>query len=425
MIENYVLLQRIALTLAVGALIGVEREWRGRGEHIAGLRTFMLVCLTGFLSGTVADLLQSSIVIYVAMIFSGAFVLVGYIYKAHHVRMYGITTEIAFLMTFIIGLMLSFESVNVFYPITVSIILTFILVSKESMHAFVRHLKQKEIFSAVVFAIITFVILPVLPNEIIDPMWSNSLNPRMIWLSMVLVLSISFAGYIAMKIFGAKRGMAVTGIFGGIASSTSLSISMSEMVRDNKKILYPAVFAVVVAASTMFLRGVVLATVINPEVGVRLLIPFSILAVIGYLFSLKKWKQCSKEKSFDVNIKSPLALRSAFKFLIFFTLILFTSGLAKNYFGDSNAVYTFYLIALIAGLIDIDAVVISMASLSMTLPIVAVNSILIAALSNTLSKWILIRWFSESRQMTREVGKIFSVMLAVGIILLLILARIF
>ena len=230
MIENYILLQRIVLTLAVGALVGVEREWRGRGEHIAGLRTFMLVCLVGFLSGIMAELLQSSVIIYITMVFSGLFALVGYAYKAHHLKSFGITTEVAFLMTFVIGLMFSFESVNVFYPIALGIILTFVLVSKESMHSFVRHLKQKEIFSAVVFAIITFVILPVLPNEVIDPGLSNSLNPRMIWLSVVLVLSISFAGYIAMKIFGAKRGMAVTGILGGIASSTSLSITMAERV---------------------------------------------------------------------------------------------------------------------------------------------------------------------------------------------------
>jgi hypothetical protein len=98
---------------------------------------------------------------------------------------------------------------------------------------------------------------------------------------------------------------------------------------------------------------------------------------------------------------------------------------AKNYFGDSNAVYTFYLIALIAGLIDIDVVIISMASLSMLHPLVAVNSILIAAMSNTFSKLVLIRWFSESRQMTREVGKIFSVLLAVGVVLFLMLARVF
>jgi uncharacterized membrane protein (DUF4010 family) len=415
MLENFVLFQKIILSLAIGALVGIEREKRGKGELAEGLRTFMLVCLFGFLSGLFSDMLQSHLPFLIAFFSVGILTVLGYIAKTKHGHL-GLTTEMAFLSTFAIGIVIFFDSYPYFLSISLGLLLTFILISKEFLHRFAKHLKIKEIRDAVIFAILTFIILPMLPNHTVDPF--NALNPFLIWLSIVLVLSISFVGYIAMKIFGTGRGLALTGLFGGLASSTGVAIAMAETVRRNKRILYSATFAVIIASSTMFLRMIAVSSIFNFEVGLRLLLPMLIFAFAGYLLSLKSWKKILKEKTI-LSIGSPLSLKPALKFGILFTIILFVSNLAKNYFGPTGL----YLIALIAGLVEVDAITISYSSLALSTtspPLVAVNGILIAALSNTFSKWLLVNWFG-SKRMGLEVGKVFSVLIGLGLLFLLLL----
>jgi uncharacterized membrane protein (DUF4010 family) len=419
MLENFVLFQKIVLSLAIGALVGIEREKRGRGELAEGLRTFMLVCLFGVLSGVFSDILQSNLPFLIAFFSVGVLTVFGYITKTRHGHL-GLTTEIAFLSTFAIGIIIFFDSYPYFLSISLGILLTFVLISKEVLHRFAKQLKIKEIRDAVVFAILTFVILPMLPNRTVDPF--NALNPFVIWLSIVFVLSISFAGYIAMKVFGTKRGLALTGLFGGLASSTGVAIAMAENIRKNKRILYSATFAVIIASSTMFLRMIAVSSIFNFEVGLRLALPLAILAFAGYLLSFISWKKMLREKT-SLSISSPLALKSALKFGVFFTAVLFISSLAKNYLGPLGL----YVVALIAGLVEVDAVTISYSSLvvlnSAISPIVAANGILIAALANTFSKWMLVNWFG-SRKMGLEVGKVFAVFIALGILFLLFLTGI-
>lgn len=207
-----------------------------------------------------------------------------------------------------------------------------------------------------------------------------------------------------------------------MAGSTAVSVSMAETVRKNKKILYSAIFAVVIASSTMFLRTIAVSSIFNFEVGLRLFLPLAILASSGYLLSFRTWKDTLNEK-IDFSIGSPLALKPALKFGVVFTIILFISNLVKNYFGSTGL----YIVALIAGLADVDAITISYSSLAAfnlkLSPLVAVNGIIIATLSNTFSKWVLVNWLG-SRKMGLEVGKVFSVIIAIGLLTLLFLTGI-
>lgn len=413
MIDNFILIQKIFLSLAIGALIGIEREKRGKGELAEGLRTFMLVCLFGVLTGVFSDILKSNVPFLIAFAAIGILTILGYIAKTKHGHL-GMTTEMAFLSTFAIGIFIFFDNYPYFISIALGILLTFILIFKEFLHRFAKHLKIKEIRDAIVFAILTFIILPLLPNRTIDPF--NALNPFVIWLSIVLVMSISFVGYVAMKLFGVKRGLTLTGFFGGLASSTSVAISMAENVRRNKRILYSATFAVVIAASTMFLRMAVVSSIFNFSVGSRLILPMILFAFSCYLLSLKVWQKELKEKA-TLSIKSPLALGSAFKFGIFFIAVLLISSLVKSYFGSSGL----YLVALIGGLVEVDAITISFSSLAATAslsPIIAAIGIIIASLANTFSKWLLVNWFG-TRKMGWEVGKVLIAPIILGVIFLI------
>ena len=385
MIDNLVLFQKIFFSLAIGALVGIEREKRGHGELVEGLRTFMLVCFLGVLTGVFSDILQSNIPFLISFLSVGVLTVLGYIAKTRHGHL-GLTTEIAFLSTFAIGIIIFFDNYPYFLSVALGILLAFILISKEFFHKFAKHLKIKEIRDAVIFAILAFVIYPLLPNQTIAP---YGINPSLVWISMISVMSISFFGYVAVKLFGVKKGLAFTGLFGGLATSTGVAISMAEDVRKNKRILYSATFAVIIASSTMFLRMAVVSSIFNFEVGERLIIPMALFAFSGFLLSLRSWQQNRKEKAV-ITLNSPLALKPAIKFGLFFMLILFISNFAKNYFGTTGL----YLIALIGGLVEVDAITISYSTLavagSVLSPVAAAIGIIIAAMSNTFSKWLLV-----------------------------------
>lgn len=408
--QDFILLQKILLSLGIGILIGLERQRRGKGELVAGVRTFTLVCLFGLVSAFISEIFGSNLPTLIAFFATCSLTVCAYVIRAMKTKFLGITTEIAFILTFLIGLLIYYDKYPYFLSVTMGILLTFILVSKESLHKFARGLKRKEIRDAVIFGMITFVILPILPNYTVDPF--NALNPYLIWLSLVFVLSISFVGYIAMKIFGTKKGLALTGLFGGLASSTSVAIVMAENVRRDRKLLKSATFAVVVASTTMFLRTVVVSSFFNTTVALGLIVPLCLIATLGYSSSYFIWKKIKKSKK-TINIGSPLTLTPALKFALFFMLILLVSKLGKIYFGQMGI----YFIALLAGLVEVDAITISLSSLTNLQPTVAINGIIIACLANTFSKWFLVNWIG-TRKISMEVGKIFAVLLLVGIAIL-------
>lgn len=409
------LLIKLILSLALGALVGIERERHGAGgELIEGMRTFMLISFFATLSAYFAVTLNSILIVIVAFLIAGVLTIFGYISKTRK-KHFGLTTEIAFLLTFIIGMIVFYDSYPYILSIATGLILTFVLASKGSMHRFAKHLTENEVHDAIVFAIIVFVILPLLPNKTIDPF--NALNPFLVWLSIVLVLSISFAGYIAMKVFGVRKGITLIGAFGGLLSSTAVSVSMSEETRKFPKIFNTAAFAITLASSTMFLRMLAVDFFINSDVAMKVLLPMVVLAVIGYALSFLMYK--NKKSEPKIKISSPLAFKPAFAFGIFFVIVFFFSRLVQNSFGDAGIL----IFAFLAGIIEVDAINISLATLAISTlnPITAVHGIILAAVANTISKWFLTRTMGTSL-LTKEVSKVFVFLVAAAIGFLLFLS---
>jgi uncharacterized membrane protein (DUF4010 family) len=403
---------KIIFSLGIGALVGIEREQKGKGVLAQGVRTFMLASFFGTLSSYFSAQLQSFLLFYLAFLILGVLTALGYLNKTRKTRNLGMTTEVAFLITFLLGVLVFFDSFPFYLSISGAILLTFVLASIDLLHGFSKHLTSEEIWNAAFFAILSFIILPILPNEPMGPF--NAINPFMIWASVVTVLSVSFAAYILMRIFGPKRGVILTGLFGGLVSSTGVAVSMANDVKKNERMLYSGTFAMLVASSTMFLRMLFISSIFNYQIALMLLIPLAILGILGYILSISFFEKILKERP-KLALKSPLDLKTALKFGIFFTSILFLSNLAKHYFGES----AIYLVALLAGLIEVDAVTISFSSLALTSisPAVAVKGIILAGLSNTFSKWVLTVWLG-TKPMAIEVGKVFLILIAAGGILL-------
>lgn len=403
------LIIKLVLSLALGALIGIERERRSGGEKIEGMRTFMLLSFFATLAAYFAQVFNTILIVVVSFMIVGILTILGYISKTRK-QHFGLTTEIAFLLTFIIGLIVYFDSYPYILSIASGLILTFILASKGRMHHFAHHLKEKEVWDAIVFAILVFVILPVLPNQT----YFNFFNPFLVWLSIVLVLTISFAGYIAMRVFGVRKGTALTGAFGGLVSSTAVTVSMAEETKKFPKIYNTAAFAIGLASSTMFLRILAVDFFINTDIAMKNLTPMLILAAVGYVLSFFIFKNKKSEPKMRLN--SPLAFKSAILFGIFFIGVFVISRLVNTYVGSAGIL----LFAFIAGLVEVDAINISLATLAISVitPTLAVQGIILAAVANTISKWAL-SYSMGSGDLAKDVSKIFIFLTALGIGLLI------
>ncbi|MGZ7136391.1 MAG: MgtC/SapB family protein, partial [Methanobacterium sp.] len=326
----------------------------------------------------------------------------------------GITTEVSAILTFILGA-LCFTDVGLQIVPILAIIITTLLAVKPYLHTFARKISQKEIMNTLKFLIVAFVILPLLPDQTFGPL--NVFNPYQIWLIVVFISGISFAGYILMKFIGAERGISVTGIIGGLVSSTAVTTAMAARVKESDFIIRAAVFATVVASSMMFLRVLFEVTVINPNLIDLLVIPMLSMGLLGIGLSLIAWKTTKiREVGEDLKLKNPFSLRPALIFGFLFIVILFASKIAEIYFGNGGL----YITSIISGVADVDAITISMAILAKNTisPDVAVTAITLAAISNTIIKFFIAMFFG-TRKFGYIIGAIFAIIITTGIIAIL------
>jgi uncharacterized membrane protein (DUF4010 family) len=411
--DQLILLQKILLTLAIGALIGLERERRKARERVfAGVRTFMFVCLLGLMTSYLSELFQSYVPVYIGLLTVCAIAVVSY-GVSYARRKTGLTTRMALIISYIIGVIVFWESYPYIISILLGIVVTLFLLSKESIHKFASKLKSSEIRDATIFAIVAFIILPLLPNASMGP--GGTINPYTVWLVVVIILGIGFFAYVAMKILGPKHGLFLAGLFGGFASSTNLTVVMAEDARKHSRILYSSSFAVLIASSIMFFRQIAIALAFNLALS-EVIIPFSLIGWLGISLSLLVWRKAVREKAV-ISIGSPLKLKSALTFLVYLLMVLSLVGFVKDYWGYS-AMYT---VSFLSGLVDVDAITISLAAMSATGMSfsVAIRSMLLAATANTVSKWLLTRMIA--RNMERELRRYFTVLTVACLAMLFLL----
>ncbi|MDD1774850.1 MAG: MgtC/SapB family protein [Methanobacterium sp.] len=401
---------KISIALAIGALIGTERE-RKQSQHaeFAGIRTFTLISLYGIISAYLSQLYSN----FLILAFMGLIIIVGLSYYRSSTREedIGITTEVVALVTFILGaLCLSDQGLQI-API-IAIIITALLASKSYLHHFIRKISEKELLNTLKFLIIAFVILPLLPDQNMGPL--GVFNPYQIWLIVVFISAISYSGYVAIKLIGPERGLGLTGIIGGLVSSTAVTTSMAARVKETELLIRIAVFATVIASSMMFFRILLEVMVINSSLIPLLLVPMLSMGISGVLLAYIAWRTTSEKKmDTDFKLQNPFSLKPALIFGLLFIAILFLSTIANNFFGSAGI----YVTSLISGVADVDAITISMALLARdgVSPDVAVTAITLAAISNTFVKFLIALFFG-TRKFGKYIGFIFAVMIALGII---------
>jgi uncharacterized membrane protein (DUF4010 family) len=404
------LILKFVIALAIGALVGLERERKRKETEFAGIRTFIFIALLGILSGY----LSQPFPYFFLIAFAGLFFLLGLSYWVitRDNGDVGLTTELAALLTFALGLMCYWGEGYKIAPILAIIITTF-LALKPVLHTLARKISQKEMTSTLKFLIIAFVILPLLPNETMGP-W-EVFNPYQVWLMVVFISGISYVGYILMRFAGPERGLGLTGVLGGLVSSTAVVTAMAARVKESEFLMKAAVFATVVASSMMFLRVFFEVLVINPSLIPLLAAPMVIMGVLGILLGVLVWRSSMvKEMDSRVRLENPFSLKPAMIFGALFVAIIFISHLANIYFGSRGV----YIASIISGMADVDAITISMALLAQNGTISSVNAvtaITLASISNTIVKFG-IALFLGTRSFGKNVGIIFAIIIFAGLI---------
>lgn len=392
---------KLLAALAVGLLVGIERGWSGKneeeGDRVAGIRTFSLIGLLGGISAILSEFAGEWILI-VAFVAIAAIAVASYIVETRNNEDIGTTTAYTKLITFALGAWAAFGFYM--YALGTTAAVVTILSLKPVLHKWVRGIETVEIYAGVKMLLISVVLLPLLPNQGFGP-W-EAINPRWIWWMVVLISGISFVGYFAIKYVGNRLGTLVTSITGGLASSTAVTLSMAQFAREQSaKSLFMG--GVMIASSIMFIRVKVEVLIVNPALISLLWIPMLVmfLSVLGGGIWL--WMhRGQEEKEPFVEIKNPFNITTALKFGAFLALILFLSTAMKELFGDEGI----YLLSVLSGLMDVDAITLSLSRLAIEdiSEDVAVFGIILAAMTNTLSKGVMFAFFTGFRESMKLIG---------------------
>lgn len=375
---------RFGAALGLGLLLGLERERKRDAELLfGGVRTFALIALLGALGAFVERELNEGWLLLTAFVAISALVLVSYMTSAARGAL-GITTEISALLAFIVGALCAWDRVGVASVTTVVCLL--LLTLKDYLHRLARRVELEDVEATLTFAVISIIILPLLPNDTFGPAPLNVINPYKIWLMVVLIAGLNFLGYVLVKVLGNEHGLLVTGILGGLVSSTAVTLSFSQRSRQEPAMSSAFVLAIVASWTVMFLRVVVMVALVNPSLAALLGLPLGLTAVVGALIALILWKRSRSQETGVVTAgANPFELGEAIKFGLLFGVVTVVAKAAEVYLGETGL----YLAGAVAGLTDVDAISLSMANLATTdlenLRIAA-RTIVIAVLSNTLVK---------------------------------------
>ncbi|HEY8432849.1 MAG TPA: DUF4010 domain-containing protein, partial [Sandaracinaceae bacterium] len=255
------------------------------------------------------------------------------------------------------------------------------------LHAFVARVSKDDVYATAKLLLLSVVLLPLLSDEDLGP-W-GALNPRAIGILVVLISGIGFAGYVAVRVFGPKKGLGLTGLLGGLASSTAVTLTFSGRAKETPELTPACAVAIVLAGATMFPRVAIELSAVSPSLAGAMAWPLGVGTAVSLLVGGVLYARLSRERRGALEaplvLKNPLTLSSAFKFALLFVAVLLVSKAAQTYFAATGVL----LSALVTGLADVDAIALSVAALHRHGGVdttVAVLAVVIAIFANSLAK---------------------------------------
>jgi uncharacterized membrane protein (DUF4010 family) len=345
---------------------------------LAGVRTYSLISLYGFGCGWLFRI-NIGMALPVGMLSIVALVLVEYLSKVKEGRT-GWTSEVAALLTFIVGALTLLA--DIWMPMALGVITTILLSEKAQVEKLVENLDKSEFLALVKFLLVTVIILPVLPNQEYTPF---KLNPTRIWQIVIMVSTVGFVGYLLTKKFGDKVGLWLSGLLGGIVSSTAVSVAAGRMAQNAPERSASALQASLLASTVMYFRILVFIWIINPEFVTTLWWRLLLLAAVGVIMAFRVAAAGASAEAISVQtLQNPFEIRPAVLFAALFVLLSIVTVLVQNAFGNVGL----FLLSAFVGFTDVTPFILSLIHGSTPTEIVMISAIMIAMMSNTLFKGI-------------------------------------
>jgi uncharacterized membrane protein (DUF4010 family) len=405
------LLARFLVALMIGILVGVEREFSKReGEAddlFAGVRTFPIISLAGFAAAAAADYIAWAYPI--AFLFLAGLTIAAYLNQAFRQNRPGTTTLMAALVVFLLGGLSFWGELGL--ASSTAVIMALFLSYKLELHNLVTRLSVTDVQGIILLALITVVILPVLPDSDLGP--GGIFNPRTTWLMVVFIAAISFTGYGLSKIMGDRAGIISTGLLGGLVSSTAVTLTFTRRCRETPARAGAYATAIALATTTLYPRIVLILLVWSPAMVNDLLLPFSIFFVAGLIVSVVLWRLHTNREIRRMEMRNPLEMRFAVQFGLLFAAILAVVQLAYEFFGAKGVVVTGF----VAGLEGLDAITLSVGRMvpGTIDPVTAARALLLAVVANTLVKGVVIS-FGSSAELRRKLYPFFGIQIVLALI---------
>ncbi|MHB9118020.1 MAG: MgtC/SapB family protein [Burkholderiales bacterium] len=363
-------------SLAIGLLIGLERERSPVAK--AGLRTFTLVTLFGTMIALIADKLNSPLLLAAGLATVGLMIIAAYQQEPATASDPGTTTVIALLVSYALGALVwyGYSTLAVMLAITITILLYF----KPELRGLTLRLTRRDLVSILQFAVLTFIVLPILPDRDYGPY--NALNPHQIWLMVVFISGLSLAGYVALQLVGQRYGAPLLGILGGMASSTATTLIYSRHGRSSRDLEKVAVVVILLANMVVLVRLGVEGSVIAPDILPKLAPVLGAGLACGLVVLLLWWRRLSGGGAAPMpEITNPTEIRTSLGFGLLYAAVLFCAAWLSDLAGNKGL----YAVALVSGLTDVDAITLTSLRLFTTGKLVAdqtVTAITLAFLAN-------------------------------------------
>lgn len=379
---------RFLVAIALGFLVGLERESRGNelaSKLTAGVRTFTLISLFGFGCAWLYRL-NVEFIIPIGIIVIGTMILAGYLAKQKSGAI-GWTSEIAALLTFVVGVLSLLA--DIWIPMALGIFTTLLLSEKAHLEQYIDKLDKSEFLAVIKFLLVTLIILPALPDQNYTRF---ELNPYRIWQIVILISSIGFVGYFLMKKFGDKFGLWLSGLMGGIVSSTAVSIAMGNIAKQDSTKALRAFQATILASSVMYLRILVLIYFLNASIAYEIWWKLVVLFLCGLTLAFIVHDKNEEVSSVPISsIHNPFEIKPAVIFASLFVILSVVTILVKQFWGEGGLIG----LSVIVGVTDIDPFILSIIDKQNLLQNVVIISIVISMMSNTLVKGIYFGFLSK------------------------------
>jgi uncharacterized membrane protein (DUF4010 family) len=371
----------LAVAVLGGLAVGFEREWSGHASgphaHFGGLRTFTML---GLISGIAGWLWTNgfggpSIVLLAS---TAGLVVVAYAATSRH--NVGATTEVSALVVLTAGVLAGAGAVRVASALIAATV--FLLVEKRPLHGMVGKLDDVEVRAGARFAVMAVVILPLVPEGPFGPL--GGFRPHALWILVLLLSGLSFCGYVARRVVGNRRGYALTGLLGGLVSSTSVTLALANVSRRETALGRSLAAGTLGACVVMFPRMLLIAALLCRPLAGAVWPWFLMPVLVGLGLALRGLRLEETTEPSVAQDNNPLGLSAALKMAVLFQIVLFGVAFARQTFGPSGL----YASVGLVGLTEVDAVTISVSqSASASLPLdVATHALVLAALANTCTK---------------------------------------